>query len=130
MIGAVDQRHLQVDHRKTGQKRPEPSTDSKPFSTPGMYSFGTLPPTTLFSNMNPLPRRQRLADDIDTRELAGAAGLLLVNVVLGHLPGDLLAISDLRSTDIGFHLVGALKDIDLDVEVELAHALEDGLSDS
>ncbi len=34
---------------------PEPSTDSRPFSTPGMYSFGTAPPTISFSNSNGVP---------------------------------------------------------------------------
>ena len=29
---------------------PDVSTEVSPFSTPGMYSFGTLPPITLFSN--------------------------------------------------------------------------------
>ena len=41
---------------------------------------------------------------------------------------DLLAIGDLRRADIGLDLVGTLEDIDLDVEVKLAHALEDGLA--
>ena len=39
-----------------------------------------------------------------------------------------LAIGDLRRADIGIHLVGALEDVDLDVEMQLAHALEDGLA--
>ena len=30
-------------------------TDLTPFSTPGMYSFGTVPPTILASNSLPLP---------------------------------------------------------------------------
>ena len=34
---------------------PAPSTDSRPFSTPGMYSFGTAPPTISFSNSKPVP---------------------------------------------------------------------------
>ncbi len=49
-------------------------------------------------------------------------------VVDGHLLRDLLAIGDLRRADIGVDLVGPLEDVDLDVEVQLAHALEDGLS--
>jgi hypothetical protein len=59
---------------------------------------------------------------------AGTAGLLFVRVIDRHLPADLLAISDLRGADIGFHLVGALEDVDLDVEMQLAHPLEDGLA--
>src|SRR5207237_114756 len=34
---------------------PAPITLLRPFSTPGMNSFGTAPPTTLDSNSNPLP---------------------------------------------------------------------------
>ncbi len=49
-------------------------------------------------------------------------------IVDGHLPGDLLAIGHLRRADIGVDLVGALQDVDLDVEVKLAHPLEDGLA--
>ena len=30
--------------------------DFNPFSTPGTYSRGTAPPTTLFSKMKPAPR--------------------------------------------------------------------------
>ena len=41
---------------------------------------------------------------------------------------DLLAIGHLRRADIGIDLVGALQDVDLDVEMKLAHALEDGLA--
>ena len=34
---------------------PEPMTLLMPFSTPGMYSFGTAPPTILDSNDEPAP---------------------------------------------------------------------------
>ena len=37
-------------------------------------------------------------------------------------------IQGLDGRDIGIDLVGALEDIDLDVEMEFAHALEDGLA--
>jgi hypothetical protein len=39
VIGAVDQRDLEVDHREAGQRAV--SDRLMPFSTPGMYSFGT-----------------------------------------------------------------------------------------
>ncbi len=62
---------------------------------------------------------------VDFRELSGPTGLLLVGVaVVDHL-GDGFAIGDLWRTDGDLDLVGALEDVDLDVEVELAHALED-----
>ena len=34
---------------------PESHTDCTPFSTPGMYSFGTTPPTISLSNSLPAP---------------------------------------------------------------------------
>src|SRR5258708_8465179 len=36
-------------------KTPFSVDERSPFSTPGTYSFGTAPPTTSFSNTNPLP---------------------------------------------------------------------------
>ena len=51
---AVDQRDLEVDHREAGQ-RAQSITDSMPFSTPGMNSLGTVPPTILLSNEKPSP---------------------------------------------------------------------------
>src|SRR5262249_22056012 len=73
-------------------------------------------------------RRQRLEADLDPRELPGAAGLLLVRIVLLHFAADGLAISDLRRADIGVDLELALHAIDDDLEVKLAHALDHRLS--
>jgi hypothetical protein len=44
----------------------------------------------------------------------------------GFLDG--FAVGDLRLADVGFHLELALHAVDEDVEVQLAHALEDGLT--
>ena len=41
--------------------------------------------------------------------------------------GQLLAIGDLRRADIGVDLVSSLQDVDLDVEMEFPHPLQDGL---
>ena len=109
-------------------RTPAPMTLLMPFSTPGTYSFGTAPPTILDSNTLPAPGLVRLEDDLDAGELARAAGLLLVGVVLLDPAGQLLAIGHLRRADIGVDLVGAAQDVDLDVEMELAHPLEDGLA--
>ena len=57
-----------------------------------------------------------------------AAGLLLVGVIDSGRPTDFLAIGNLRRADIGIDLISALEDVDFDVEVQLAHALEDGLA--
>src|SRR6185369_14232359 len=71
--------------------------------------------------------RQRFKPDLDARELTGAAGLLLVGVIVLDRASDGLAIGDLRRTDIGVDLELALHAIDDDLEVKLAHALDDRL---
>ena len=83
----------------------------------------------LFSNSKPAPASFGSMRELDLGELAGAAGLLLVGVVdLGRL-ADRLAVGDLRRADGDVDVVrGAAEDIDLDVEVELAHPLDDGLA--
>ena len=92
-----------------------------------MNSFGTDPPT-ISLELKARAGRTRLGDDFDARILAVAAGLLLVGVVDGGRPRDLLAVGNLRRADIGVDLVGALEDVDLDVEMKLAHPLNDGLA--
>src|SRR5476651_1692074 len=72
--------------------------------------------------------RRGLGDDLDLRELAGAAGLLLVLIIVLDALGDLLSERYLRRADIGVHFVGALEDVDLDVEMQFAHAADDGLA--
>ena len=53
-----------------------------PFSTPGMNSFGTEPPTTFDLEYEAVARLACGSTTILTwRELAGAAGLLLVRVI-------------------------------------------------
>ena len=65
--------------------------------------------------------------DLDASVLAGTTGLLLVGVVdLGGL-GDGLTVRDLGSADVGLDLELAEHAVDDDLEVELAHALDDGL---
>ena len=46
-----------------------------------MYSFGTEPPTILHSNAIAFARLGRRDHQLDARELARTAGLLLVRVV-------------------------------------------------
>jgi hypothetical protein len=63
---------------------PEPSTDSRPFSTPGMNSFGTEPPSAVFSDTTSFPPEAGSAKILTRAKLARAAGLLLVDIVHGH----------------------------------------------
>src|SRR5262249_7556042 len=72
-------------------------------------------------------RRERLDVAHDLRVLTGAARLLLVRVVDLRAARDRLAISDLRLTGDDLAVVLALHALHVDVEVELAHAADDGL---
>ena len=71
---------------------------------------------------------QRLEGDLHLGVLAGAAGLLLVRVGLGVRPGDRLAIRHLRCADVRIDAVFAAQPIDDDLQMQLAHAGQDGLA--
>ena len=71
----------------------------------------------------------RLERDLDDGELAGATGLLDVAVLdrLDRL-GDRLAVGHLRLADGGVDVELAHHAVDEDLEVQLAHAGDDGLA--
>ncbi len=94
-----------------------------------MYSLGIRPPTTVSSNwkMSGQSSAQalELADDVGI--LAGTAGLLLVlEVELGGLGGR-LAVADFRRTDFDLDAILAANPLDVDIQVQLAHAGDDRL---
>ena len=93
-----------------------------------MYSRGILPPRDLVDELVALAR-VRLEGDLDDGELAGTTRLLDVAVLdrLDHL-GDRLAVGDLRLADGGVDAELALHAVDEDLEVQLAHAGDDGLA--
>src|SRR5690606_24091812 len=66
--------------------------------------------------------------NLGAAELARATRLLLVRVVDLDLAGERLAVRHLRRTDVGLDLELALHAVDDDVEVELAHPLDDRLA--
>src|SRR5262245_1496782 len=71
----------------------------------------------------------RLDVEDDLRELAGATGLLLVRVAEpGDRLLDRLAVGDLGLADVGLDAELALHPVDQHLEVELAHARDDGLA--
>ena len=108
---------------------PVSQTDLTPFSTPGMYSFGTVPPTILASNSLPLPVSFGSSLQLDARELAGAAGLLLVRVVdVGRAARASRDRPPAARRRWPRRRTVRSQDVDLDVEMQLAHALEDGLA--
>src|SRR6185436_4165156 len=61
-------------------------------------------------------------------ELAGAARLLLVGVGQLDRLREILAIGNLRRTDVRLDLELALHAVNQDLEVELAHPVGDGLA--
>src|SRR5919112_271561 len=73
--------------------------------------------------------REGLDADLDLGELARATGLLLVRVVRA-LDGlaDRLAVGHLRLADVGLDVELAAHAVDQDLQVELAHAGDDGLT--
>ncbi len=99
-----------------------------PWSIARMYSRGITPPIVLSTNSIPVPFSQRLQPEDDVAVLALAAGLAHEpSVALGR-PPDRLAVGDLRLADVGRHLELADHAVDEDVEVELAHAGDEGLA--
>src|SRR5699024_1932104 len=76
-----------------------------------------------------LGRCVRLDGDDDLSELAGTTGLLLVGVAEGlNRLADGLTVGNLWVTDVGLNLELALHAVNEDVEVQLAHAADDGLA--
>src|SRR5690606_37843527 len=72
---------------------------------------------------------ERLEGHLDLGVLARATRLLLVRVVdLLDLAADRLAVGDLRLADVRLDLELATHAVHEDVEVELAHAADDGLT--
>ena len=61
-------------------------------------------------------------------ELAGAAGLLFVAIIERGLAGRGLAVADVRGADGDVGLVFALHPLDVNVEVQLAHAGDERLA--
>ena len=85
MEAAVVERDLEVEEREA-ESGPLSFICLKPFSTDGMNSFGTRPPTTFDSNTKPVAGLERLDRVVDLRELTGATRLLLVGVAVGDRP--------------------------------------------
>jgi hypothetical protein len=127
VVVAVDQRRLEVDHREAGQHAGL-ARGRQALLDAGNEFLGDRAADHLVLETVARARRARLEHDLQPGKLARAAGLLLVGVVDLRPAAERLAIGDLRSADIGIDLVGAAQDVDLDLEMELAHALDNGLT--
>src|SRR6478672_4131438 len=127
VIGAVDEADLDVEDREA---REHAGIDDAlhPLLHARDVFLRHIAADHLVLELEALSGLVRLDHELDAGELAGAAGLLLVGVVDLGFARHGLAISDLRRADIGLDLELAAHAIDDDVEMQLAHALDDGLA--
>ena len=127
MVGAVDQGRLEVDQREAGQH----AAIARGFQALGDAGDEFLrhrAADDLALELVAGARLLRLEHDLDAGELARTARLLLVGVVDFGALGDGFAIRHLRSADVAVHLVLAAQYVDLNLQMQLAHALDDGLA--
>ena len=106
---------------------PRSSASLMPCSVGLMNSLGTEPPTISLTNSNP-PSGDRLEAHLDVAVLALAARLADELALGFRLPRDRLAVRDLRLADVGADVELAHHAVDDDLEVQLAHAADDGLA--
>src|SRR5271156_6238657 len=126
MIPAVDQGRLDVDNREAGENaRSHDAVDALFDARNEFLRHRAAEDFALEGRAH--ARLVWLEDNLDLCVLAGTAGLLLMGVRDLDPPGQFLAIGDLWRADIGVDLIGAPQNIDLDVEMEFAHALQDRL---
>ena len=99
-----------------------------PFSTAGMYSRGTTPPLVSSANWKPVPGGSGVEAQDDMAVLAATAGLTdELRLLLDRLL-DRFLVRDLRPADVRVDLELAQQAVDDDLEVQLAHPLDDGLA--
>src|SRR5262249_16708727 len=127
MILAVDQGDLEVNHREASNHA-RTENRLKPLLDAGNEFFRYRTADDIVFELERRAGLRRLGGNLDLRELTGAAGLLLVRVAVLNAVRDLFAECHLRRTNIGINFVSALENVDLDVEVKLAHALQDRLT--
>src|SRR6476620_1026371 len=127
VIGAVDEADLDVEDREA---REHSGIDDALHAL--LYARDVflrhIAADHLVLELEALAGLVRLDHELDAGELARAAGLLLVGVVDLGFARHGLAIGDLRRADIGLDLELAAHAIDDDVEMQLAHALDDSLA--
>ena len=99
-----------------------------PCSTGLMYSFGMLPPTTLFSTTTPLPFSPGSIADDRVAVLAAPARLTDELALAFRRLRDRLAVGDLRLARDRLHVELAEHPVLDDVQMQLAHAGDDRLT--
>src|SRR5690606_16021722 len=124
---AVEQRHLGVDHGEPDQNTGIPHRLNTLLDARNIL-LGHDATDDFRGEYVALARLIRLETQLHAGELTGTAGLLLVRVVDLGRPGQRLAVGNLRRPDADVDLMRPAQDVDLDVEVQLAHALDAGLA--
>ncbi len=99
-----------------------------PASTAGIYSLGMNRRRYLVDELIALAGLIGLHGDADVAVLALTAGLAGILGVLLHRLLDGLLVGDLGCAHVGLHLELAEQTVDDDLQVELAHAGDDGLT--
>src|SRR3954466_11590464 len=118
--------HLEIDDRKADQRPGFGSLAQSLLDRRNIF-LGDVAALDLVDELEARSALSRGDADLDFGELAGAARLLLVGVCEVDRLREILAIGDLRRADIGLDLELALHAVDQDLEVELAHPLDDRL---
>src|SRR3546814_113962 len=127
MIGAVIERRGEIDDREADQRSGLGDLANALLDRRNIFLRDVAALDFVLED-HALAAFARLDRELDPAELARAARLLLVGVVDVHLLRERLAIGDLRRADIGLDLEFALHAIDQDLEMELAHPLDDRLA--
>ncbi|VVT18912.1 transposase [Roseovarius sp. EC-SD190] len=127
VILAVDQRDLEVDHRKASERAAVHHRTDTLFDTRDIFlGHGTA--NDLAFKAEAFARFCRRDDQLDLGELTRTTRLFLVGVgMLDHM-ADGLTVSHLRRTDIGLNLELATQTVNQNVEMQFAHALHDRLT--
>src|SRR5690606_9040523 len=127
MVGTIDQRRFEVDHREAGERtRVLHALDTLLHARHIFLRHRTA--NDLAFEDETRTRLARLENELHACELARTARLLLVRVIDFRALRERLAIGHLRRTHIRVHLELAAHAIDDDVEMQFAHALNDGLA--
>ena len=127
MVGAVDQRRLDADHREARERTRRHDAVDALLDARDVFLRHRAADDLRLEHVG-FAFRVRLEHDLDAGELARAAGLLLVGVILLVGPRDRLAVGHLRGADIRLDLELAAHAVDDDVEMQFAHAGDDGLA--
>ncbi len=126
---AIEEDRLHTDHRVTGEHADLQRVLDSVVDRRDVFAWHATTGDLVLELVDLVSGHlHRLERDLDLGELARTTGLLLVGVVVffDHAT-DRLAVGDLWLADIRLYAELTLHPVDQDVEVKLAHSLDDGL---